>query len=27
MGGVLRFDSVPGKTTFQMLLPSRSEAA
>ena len=27
MGGVLRFDSVPGKTTFQMLLPSRSEGA
>lgn len=25
MGGVLRFDSKPGKTTFQMLLPSRSE--
>lgn len=27
MGGVLRFDSEPGKTTFQMLIPSRSEAA
>lgn len=27
MGGVLRFDTAPGKTTFQMLLPSRSEAA
>jgi len=25
MGGVLRFESEPGKTTFQMLLPSRSE--
>ena len=25
MGGVLRFESHPGKTTFQMLLPSRSE--
>jgi two-component system cell cycle sensor histidine kinase/response regulator CckA len=27
MGGVLRFESEPGKTAFQMLLPSRSEAA
>jgi signal transduction histidine kinase len=27
MGGVLRFDTAPGKTTFQMLLPSRSEGA
>jgi len=27
MGGVLRYDSKPGKTTFQMLLPSRSEGA
>jgi len=26
MGGVLRFESEPGKTTFQMLLPSRAEA-
>ncbi|MEI9897063.1 MAG: ATP-binding protein [Chthoniobacter sp.] len=25
MGGILRFESEPGKTTFQMLLPSRSE--
>lgn len=25
MGGVLRFDTAPGKTTFQMLLPSRAE--
>ena len=25
MGGVLKFESEPGKTTFQMLLPSRSE--
>ena len=25
MGGVLRYESEPGKTTFQMLLPSRSE--
>ncbi len=25
MGGVLRFESEPGKTTFQMLLPSRTE--
>lgn len=27
MGGVLRYESEPGKTTFQMLLPSRSEGA
>jgi two-component system cell cycle sensor histidine kinase/response regulator CckA len=26
MGGVLRFESEPGKTTFQMMLPCRSEA-
>jgi two-component system cell cycle sensor histidine kinase/response regulator CckA len=25
MGGVLRFETEPGKTTFQMLLPSRTE--
>jgi nitrogen-specific signal transduction histidine kinase len=24
-GGVLRFESKPGKTAFQMLLPSRGE--
>lgn len=27
MGGMLRFESEPGKTTFQMLLPSRKEGA
>jgi len=27
MGGVLRFESEPGKTTFQLLLPSRTETA
>ena len=27
MGGFLRMESVPGKTTFQMLLPSRSDGA
>jgi signal transduction histidine kinase len=25
MGGVLRFETAPGKTTFQMLIPSRTE--